>query len=274
MALTYHLIFYTHSIRLAEEKDRLDSDASTLCLIEAGTVLLNLFYETTIADKVGGRHPLHLLIMGVVMAALQGLLNPSSFAVLGRRAGSELTVPSVLGRSDSSDSGAGGGTPSPALPMGLLSAAAPARQTSQPFPSDSTVAQVGSTAEDNACTGSTAGRVALPSVSSVQLASQLISVPVATAFAESLVDPGEDPCEVSPVATGQPSSERSSLSSGPSPHTPLSSITEPRVVEAAPSALTLEPGVSTTPGLLSGLSSLELSSRHPPAAASSNSEPQ
>jgi hypothetical protein len=85
------------SIRLAEEGSSLGTTASNVCLLEvrsllfragpvykklrifqAGSVIMNLFYETTLASQLGGRHPLHLIVMSVTMAALQGFLNPGS----------------------------------------------------------------------------------------------------------------------------------------------------------------------------------------------------
>lgn len=38
---------------------------------------MNLFYETILASRLGGQHPIHLIIMTALMAALQGLLNPA-----------------------------------------------------------------------------------------------------------------------------------------------------------------------------------------------------
>lgn len=71
---------YLVSIRVAEEELGLAHEASRKCLIEAGGVIMDLFYETVVAEKLGGQHPVHLIAMTASMAALQGLLNPAEWA--------------------------------------------------------------------------------------------------------------------------------------------------------------------------------------------------
>ena len=57
---------------------------------------MNLFYETTLASKLGGRHPLHVIIMSVTMAALQGFLNPASGSGHTVPTGIAMNAPHVL----------------------------------------------------------------------------------------------------------------------------------------------------------------------------------
>jgi hypothetical protein len=66
------------SIRETEDARQLGHDASMTCVLEAGTVILDLFYETTIASRMGGRDPMHVLLLTATMAALHGLLNTQS----------------------------------------------------------------------------------------------------------------------------------------------------------------------------------------------------
>lgn len=47
-------------------------------LLQTGTVILDIFYETTIASRVGGRDPMHVLLLTATIAALHGLLNTES----------------------------------------------------------------------------------------------------------------------------------------------------------------------------------------------------
>jgi hypothetical protein len=43
-----------------------------------GAVLVNVFYETVLAQALGGRDPIHLLLITATVAVLQGYLNPAS----------------------------------------------------------------------------------------------------------------------------------------------------------------------------------------------------
>jgi hypothetical protein len=47
-------------------------------MLQTGTVILDIFYETTIASRLGGRDPMHVLVLTATIAALHGLLNTES----------------------------------------------------------------------------------------------------------------------------------------------------------------------------------------------------